>query len=307
MATIPETVVNKLSALQNQIWQTVSLTVSEAANAAVSFGTPLVTVTPTAELYGEMSAPRLIVQFAFASSAENSQVLLISQDTFGELASLFKNEDLEEVDEQTVSEVRPQFEAIVQGICLAVGNIRNEPMVASGLSVRYQMFSFPPNLQAHDELIRANITVIGDGVKGTVSWLLDGETAAAITGMQVVAEPEAEEDEITTPAFAQRAEAGTAGTRGVIPDDKGLDILMDIPLEISVELGRVKMMVKEVVDLGSGSIVEIEKAAGEPVDVLVNGRYVARGEVVVIEDNFGVRITEILTPQERLNKLNEAS
>jgi flagellar motor switch protein FliN/FliY len=82
---------------------------------------------------------------------------------------------------------------------------------------------------------------------------------------------------------------------------------MDIPLEISVELGRVRMFVKDVLDLGTGSIVELDKAAGEPVDVLVNGRLVAKGEVVVIEDNFGVRITEILTPQERLTRLAEVA
>ena len=64
---------------------------------------------------------------------------------------------------------------------------------------------------------------------------------------------------------------------------------------------------REVVELGTGSVVEIDKAAGEPVDVIVNGRLVARGEVVVIEDNFGVRITEILNPTDRLNKLGEAA
>jgi flagellar motor switch protein FliN/FliY len=90
-------------------------------------------------------------------------------------------------------------------------------------------------------------------------------------------------------------------------NEESLEILMDIPLQISVELGRVKMVVKDVVELGSGSIIEIDKAAGEPVDVLVNGKVVARGEVVVIEDNFGVRITEILSQQDRLAKLKEAA
>lgn len=72
-----------------------------------------------------------------------------------------------------------------------------------------------------------------------------------------------------------------------------LGIVLDIPLEVSVELGRKRMSIREILDLGSGSIVELDKIAGEPVDLLVNGRLVARGEVVVIEDNFGVRITEI--------------
>jgi flagellar motor switch protein FliN len=75
---------------------------------------------------------------------------------------------------------------------------------------------------------------------------------------------------------------------------QNLDIVMDIPLEVSVELGRKRMSIRDILDLGSGSIVELDKIAGEPVDLLVNGRLVARGEVVVIEDNFGVRITEIV-------------
>lgn len=77
-------------------------------------------------------------------------------------------------------------------------------------------------------------------------------------------------------------------------EPQNLNMVMDIPLEISVELGRKRMSIRQILDLGSGSIVELDKIAGEPVDLLVNGRLVARGEVVVIEDNFGVRITEII-------------
>ncbi len=73
-----------------------------------------------------------------------------------------------------------------------------------------------------------------------------------------------------------------------------LNLVLDIPLEMSVELGRKRMSIRDILDLGAGSIVELDKIAGEPVDLLVNGRLVARGEVVVIEDNFGVRITEIV-------------
>ena len=73
-----------------------------------------------------------------------------------------------------------------------------------------------------------------------------------------------------------------------------LNLVLDIPLEVSVELGRKRMSIRDILDLGAGSIVELDKIAGEPVDLLVNGRLVARGEVVVIEDNFGVRITEIV-------------
>jgi len=303
MSAIPIEVINKLSSLQNQIWQTVSKTVSEAAETSISFTDALTVSSPTADLYSEMSSPRLVVQFAFANLPENSQVLILGQETVIELLNIVKDEPVTSIDDNVIADLRPIFEGLVQGICLAIGNIRNEAVLASGMTVRYQIFSFPPNLQRTDTVVRTNVAVSGENVGGSAIWLMDSETAHNILGMSL--------NEEDTPAqdFLKVAADGSApgGPNLSQVDDGGLDLLMDIPLEISVELGRVKMVVKDVVELGSGSIVEIDKAAGEPVDVMVNGRLVARGEVVVIEDNFGVRITEILSPRDRLAKLNEVA
>lgn len=79
-----------------------------------------------------------------------------------------------------------------------------------------------------------------------------------------------------------------------------LNMLMDVPMEVAVELGRTKLQVKEILNLGQGSIIELERLAGEPVDLLVNGRLVARGEVVVIDESFGVRVTSIVSPMDRI-------
>ena len=78
-----------------------------------------------------------------------------------------------------------------------------------------------------------------------------------------------------------------------------LDLLMDVPLPVIVELGRTTMLVRDILALGPGSVIELEKAAGENVDILVNGRLIARGEVVVIEENFGVRIVEFVSNPEK--------
>lgn len=86
-------------------------------------------------------------------------------------------------------------------------------------------------------------------------------------------------------------------------EKRNLDMLMDIPLKVTVELGRTKRTIKDILELSSGSIVELDKLAGEPVDILVNDKPIAQGEVVVIDENFGVRVTEILSQQERLKKL----
>ncbi|WP_088005935.1 flagellar motor switch phosphatase FliY [Indiicoccus explosivorum] len=87
------------------------------------------------------------------------------------------------------------------------------------------------------------------------------------------------------------------------PESNNLNMLLDIPLQVTVELGRTKRSVKEILELTGGSIIELDKLAGEPVDVLVNNRLVAQGEVVVIDENFGVRITDISSQADRLNKL----
>ena len=78
-----------------------------------------------------------------------------------------------------------------------------------------------------------------------------------------------------------------------------LNLLLDVPMNVTVELGRTKMTVHDVLNLGSGSIVELDKLAGEPVDFMVNGKLIAKGEVVVIDENFGLRITDIVSPMER--------
>ncbi|MEN6467015.1 MAG: flagellar motor switch protein FliN [Syntrophaceae bacterium] len=82
-----------------------------------------------------------------------------------------------------------------------------------------------------------------------------------------------------------------------------LDFILDIPLSLSVELGRSRMLINELLQLGQGSVIELTKIAGEPMDVFVNRRLIARGEVVVVNEKFGVRLTDIISPAERVNKL----
>ena len=82
-----------------------------------------------------------------------------------------------------------------------------------------------------------------------------------------------------------------------------LDFILDIPLTLTVELGRNKMLISELLQLGQGSVIELSKLAGEPMDVFINQKLIARGEVVVVNEKFGVRLTDIVSPVERVNKL----
>lgn len=101
----------------------------------------------------------------------------------------------------------------------------------------------------------------------------------------------------------QQHEFDTLKDEGSEQIKRDIDFLLDIPVEVSVQLGTTKMMIKEILQLGQGSVIELEKLAGEPMEILANNRTVARGEVVVVNEKFGVRLTDIISPSDRVTQL----
>lgn len=101
----------------------------------------------------------------------------------------------------------------------------------------------------------------------------------------------------------QSAQFGSLSAGAFSGDDTNLNLLLDIPLKVTVELGRTKKLIKEILEFSQGSIIELDKLAGEPVDILVNNKLIAKGEVVVIDENFGVRVTDIVSQMDRIQKL----
>ena len=104
-----------------------------------------------------------------------------------------------------------------------------------------------------------------------------------------------------TVSAAQFAPLSTAPPQ--YANNENIGLILDVPLQVTVELGRTKKSVKEVLEFTNGSIIELDRLAGEPVDIHINGQLLAKGEVVVIDENFGVRITDIVSPAERAMKL----
>jgi flagellar motor switch protein FliN/FliY len=102
--------------------------------------------------------------------------------------------------------------------------------------------------------------------------------------------------------FKQEQNVSSTGTLSR-EETKNLDLILDIPLTVTVELGRSKMLINDLLQLGQGSVIELTKLVGEPLEVLVNNKLVARGEVVVVNDKFGVRLTDIVSPMERVQSL----
>jgi|SRR6185436_17991637 flagellar motor switch protein FliN/FliY len=115
----------------------------------------------------------------------------------------------------------------------------------------------------------------------------------------------AEGGALTAPAespapFASFAAGGATGSAG-----NDINMILDIPVQLTVELGRTRIPIKHILQLAQGSVVELETLAGEPMDVLVNGYLIAQGEVVVVNDKFGIRLTDIVTPSERMRRLSK--
>ncbi len=114
-------------------------------------------------------------------------------------------------------------------------------------------------------------------------------------------------DQLMAEASGMAAEGGAAAKKesngGSPVKDRNLNLILDIPLKVTVELGRTKMPVSELLNLTQGSVIELNKLAGEPMEVYVNDKLIARGEAVVVNEKFGVRLTDIISPAERVEQL----
>ncbi|MDO8419220.1 MAG: flagellar motor switch protein FliN [Rubrivivax sp.] len=127
------------------------------------------------------------------------------------------------------------------------------------------------------------------------------ENAAATR--ETASELAAPAESVAPAAFATFASSGASPAGSGAGND--LDMILDIPVQLTVELGRTRVPIKHILQLAQGSVVELATLAGEPMDVLVNGYLIAQGEVVVVNDKFGIRLTDIVTPSERMRRLSK--
>lgn len=160
------------------------------------------------------------------------------------------------------------------------------------------------DLISAEELAAIELSIGGGSSKSQSTHVATGAQAAAIK--PAVAQPmaaAAKESTMTQPTATATATPSPPKYDGLTPTsdhadiDTGIDLLLDVPLKVSVELGRIIMTLQQILGLGRGSIIELERLAGEPVDILVNDKLIAHGEVVVVDEYFGVKITELIEPK----------
>lgn len=158
----------------------------------------------------------------------------------------------------------------------------------------------------YGELVKITYDIIIDGVMNSKLFHIMDSSIASTLGriagggggapQQQHGSPQAQ---ISSVRFPQMGESITTGGYGDI------SLLLDVEMTMTVELGRTSKLVKDILGLGEGSIIELDKLAGEPVDLLVNGKLIAKGEVVVIDENFGVRVTDIVSQDERFRTVHK--
>jgi flagellar motor switch protein FliN/FliY len=144
---------------------------------------------------------------------------------------------------------------------------------------------------------------------------LADEWAAALADQDVSVEAQTGEDAVEEAATASAQDSTPKGEKAAfqelsedaspsrINEDANLDVILDIPVNVSMEIGRTRMPIRNLLQLNQGSVIELDRLAGEPMDVLVNGTLIAHGEVVVVNEKFGVRLTDIISPTERVKRL----
>ncbi len=244
-------------------------------------------------------------------------VLLVSQDQAAVMADLMIGQDgsnppaaLEDLHLSAVTELCGQVvDAVVGNISSQVA--KSFMTIPSEISVIDIGTGVVPGIDGEVVVMEGNIT-IGNLGTGKIGFVFSGEVAKLMKEGQKEAasasgfvsdlgsgskqNKKATAQNVNAPELAEERPAGSVY-------DSSLDIVLDVPLNVTVELGRTQKLVREVLDMAPGSVIELDKLAGEPVDILVNGKYIAKGEVVVIDENFGIRITDIIRPADRLPKI----
>ena len=138
--------------------------------------------------------------------------------------------------------------------------------------------------------------------RAAADWAAARAESAAVT-RELASELAAPAETVAPASFATFASSSSGAAGAGAGND--IDMILDIPVQLTVELGRTRVPIKHILQLAQGSVVELATLAGEPMDVLVNGYLIAQGEVVVVNDKFGIRLTDIVTPSERMRRLSK--
>jgi flagellar motor switch protein FliN/FliY len=316
-----------LESFAKETAQSMGITLSTVTARTVDIANPQVSVVDAEGFMSQLSGRLVQIGADYTEGVMGKHSFIISEDTAKQIAALMMAQEEGELTEMALSALTEGFSQMSGASLNAIEDKIGSPVKTGGLQA--QIKDKPGNVETPEgNFVRIRYDLNTDGKTAFIDELFDLEAVRAIVGSpaEQIEVPAAGGsgrgigieglfgEQTTGPqAPVQQAPQQSIGVQSVqfSPLTQGpqgevsgnIGLLMDVSMQLTVELGRTKMLIKDILGMGEGTIVELDKLAGEPVDLLVNGKLIAKGEVVVIDENFGVRVTDIISPMERISNL----
>jgi flagellar motor switch protein FliN/FliY len=319
------------AALQGYLSGTVdaqSANLSTMTGATVTLRGPTVSNSSRDDLVEKLPDRVTAVKADFTAGFPGEHCFLFPEDAAKAIAALMNKEENIQLDEMAMSVIGEMVGTIVGTQITTLTGKTGNKSIANGSPEAANVPKAAAALPAGDFQVAEYQLDLGDGLPHQVWEVYGASVAAEITKALTAGPAPAAPKPAPSPSAAQAAPAGGGmggGGMGTIlggptnvqsvmypnlipqptaQEAGNIGLIMDVYMEMTVELGRTRKLIKEILGMGEGTIIELDKLAGEPVDILVNHKLIAKGEVVVIDENFGVRVTEIVSPMERMSDLS---
>jgi len=305
---------SQLQSAVSPLREGLELAIAECLNRVVQLG-PLTASLDTVDAVQAEAASVFHARFSLPALSDDPLVLAIAREDAATLASLLLDPGSEPGDSPVLQpghvEVLARFaEQLAERLAMLLGTARNTLVAPEAFAASSEPLALPPAFARSSHVAIVTLQIIA-GLKQPIEMRLMAtpDFAEALGAPAAPSQPASLDqifDDHGTQADIQDGPRQPGvdlfpplnGADAAVP--RAMELILDVPLDVTVELGRVRMLIKDVLELSTGSIVELDRVAGEPVDLLVNGKLVAKGEVVVVDDNFGIRLTEIINPADRL-------
>jgi flagellar motor switch protein FliN/FliY len=303
-----------------------SSNLSMMTGGSVIFSGPVLSITNRDEFLTKLPEKVTAIKADFTSGFPGDHIFIMGEDTAKGIASLMNKEENIELDDMAMSVLSEVVSQIVGSQITTLTQKTGNKSIAAASPQAANIPKATAALPAGNFAAAAYGLTLGDGVQHQLWEIYDEKTVADISaalkaGAASQSKPVPPPDNGAGMAGMNMMGGGFPG--GMMPagtnvqsvqypnlapqtgprEQGNIGLLMDVLMEMTVELGRTKKPIKDILAMGEGTIIELDKLAGEPVDILVNQKLIAKGEVVVIDENFGVRVTEIISPLERMSEM----
>jgi flagellar motor switch protein FliN/FliY len=324
LAGIGDAELNELRNLSSDVAQSMGLTLSTITGKPVTIESVTVDLMTRDNFASDLEGRVVQVAADYSGGAPGQHSYILSENPARQIAALMMAQEEGDLTEMALSALTEGFSQMSGASLTAISDRSGLTMKSE--EVRASLFESADDVTLPEgSFVRIRYKVQTDGKASILDELLEERAALALSGGggAGAAMPQGTPQQAAAaggfqPGIQQQDIFGApaGGGVGVQPvqfaplshtEQPGLTgnigLLMDVSMQLTVELGRTKMLIKDILGMGEGTIVELDKLAGEPVDLLVNGKLIAKGEVVVIDENFGVRVTDIISPMERISSL----